>query len=93
MPRLSSRIPFKISASGYGVHLVYVHDLEEAPVPAFAAVEERVKQEWLDERRRELRDEYVNEVLTSYEVVFEDLPPEEHGQAEQRAEARPKTNE
>ena len=39
--------------SGYGVHLVYVHDHAESPAPEFAAVEERVKQDWLDDKRRE----------------------------------------
>jgi hypothetical protein len=76
--------------SGYGVHLVYVHDLEAAPAPEFAVVQERVEQDWMDERRRELQDKYVNEVLASYEVVFEDLPPE---QAEQQAEVRPETSQ
>ncbi len=76
--------------SGYGVHLVYVHDLEEAPRPEFPAVQERVKQDWMDERRRELEDKYVNEVLASYEVVFEDMPPEP---PEQQAEVRPETSQ
>ena len=76
--------------SGYGMHLVYVHHLEEAPAPQFAAVQERVKQDWMDERRRELRDEYVNEVLASYEVVLEEVPPEE---AKQQAEVGPETSE
>jgi parvulin-like peptidyl-prolyl isomerase len=75
--------------SGYGVHLVYVHDLEEAPRPEFAEVQERVEQDWMYERRQELQDKYVNEVLGNYEVVFEDMPPE---QAEQ-AEVRPETSE
>ncbi len=76
--------------SGYGVHLVYVHDLEKAPRPEFAAVQERVEQDWMYERRQELQDKYVNEVLSNYEVVFEDMPPE---QAEQQAEVRPETSE
>ncbi len=75
--------------SGYGVHLVYVHHLEEAPRPEFAEVQERVEQDWMYERRQELQDKYVNEVLGNYEVVFEDMPPE---QAEQ-AEVRPETSE
>ena len=60
--------------SGYGVHLVYVHDLEEAPMAEFSAVEEQVKADWLDDKRRELQDAYVDEVLGRYEVVFEDAP-------------------
>ncbi len=76
--------------SGYGVHLVYVHHLEEAPRPAFAEVQERVKQDWMYERRQELQDKYVNEVVGNYEVVFEDMAPEE---AKQQAEVRPETSE
>jgi peptidyl-prolyl cis-trans isomerase C len=76
--------------SGYGVHLVYVHDHAESPAPEFAAVEERVKQDWLDDKRRELQGKFVSDVLASYEVVFEDLPDET---PEQGAEAEPETSE
>jgi peptidyl-prolyl cis-trans isomerase C len=76
--------------SGYGVHLVYVHDLEEAPMPEFSAVQEQVKQDWVDERRRELQEQYVNEVLARYEVVFEE-PPDQP--AEPQGEARAETAE
>jgi len=71
--------------SGYGVHLVYVHDLEDAPLPEFSEVEAQVKQDWVDERRRELEEQYVNEVMGRYEVVFEEPPAET---AEQTTEAR-----
>ena len=62
--------------SGYGVHLVYVHHLGAAPAPDFEMVQDEVKQKWMDEKRRELQDRYINEVLAGYEVVFEDLPDE-----------------
>jgi hypothetical protein len=75
--------------SGYGVHLVYVHDHAESPAPEFAAVEERVKQDWLDAKRRELQEKFVSDVLASYEVVFEELPDET---PEQGAEAEPETS-
>ena len=65
--------------SGYGVHLVYVHSLEKSPAPEFASVEERVKLDWLDDKRKEFQEAYVDEVLSRYEVVFEDLPPEQAG--------------
>jgi len=61
--------------SGYGVHLVFVHHLEESPMPEFAAVRDLVKQDWMDEKRREFQDAYVEEVLSRYEVVFEESPP------------------
>ena len=74
--------------SGYGVHLVYVHALEDAPLPEFSEVEEQVKQDWIDERRREIEEQYIDEVMGRYEVVFEELPPEAAtSPAEARAEA------
>jgi len=57
--------------SGYGVHLVYVHEHETNKMPEFEAVKERVQQEWLDKRQRELQDEFVSTVVSSYDVVFE----------------------
>jgi hypothetical protein len=62
--------------SGYGVHLVYVHHLEESPQPEFTAVRDLVKQDWMDEKRREFQDAYIEEVLARYEVVFEESPSE-----------------
>jgi hypothetical protein len=59
-------------------------------MPEFSAVQEQVKQDWVDERRRELQEQYVNEVLSRYEVVFEELPAET---AEPQAEARAETAE
>jgi peptidyl-prolyl cis-trans isomerase C len=70
--------------SGYGVHLVYVHHLGKAPAPEFEMVKNEVKQQWMDEKRRELQEDYINEVLAGYEVVFEDVadePADEQGQA------------
>ena len=75
--------------SGYGVHLVYVHDHVESPAPEFAAVQEMVKQDWLDDKRRELQEKFVSDVLANYEVVFEELPDET---AEQGAAAGPETS-
>jgi hypothetical protein len=74
--------------SGYGVHLVYVHQLVESPAPDFADVQERVKQEWLEAKRRELQEQYVKDVIDSYDVVFEDLPdpaPDEETETPQEA--------
>jgi len=61
--------------SGYGVHLVYVDHIEESPLPEFALVRVLVKQDWMDEKRREFQDVYIEEVLARYEVVFDESPP------------------
>ena len=57
--------------SGYGVHLVYIHDRIEPPMPAFEAVEDQLRQDWVNERRREMADTFFTELLDSYEVVIE----------------------
>ncbi len=63
--------------SGYGVHLVYVHHREDARDPEFAAVRERVAQDWDDERRQELNDEFYAQLRARYTVVVDDEPSSE----------------
>jgi len=63
--------------SGYGVHLVYVHHIDTPPAPDFAAVEAQVRQEWMDLKRRELEEETIDQILSSYEIVFEEAPEED----------------
>ena len=36
--------------SGYGTHLVYIHNVVEPPAPVFADVQERVTQDWTIDR-------------------------------------------
>jgi hypothetical protein len=62
--------------SGYGVHLVYVHHLGKAPAPEFEMVKDEVKQQWMDEKRRELQEVYINQVLADYTVEYEDAADE-----------------
>jgi hypothetical protein len=58
--------------SGYGVHLVYVHERETFPEPAFANVRDRVAEDWMEAKRAELNDEYRERLLEKYTVVIED---------------------
>jgi len=57
--------------SGYGTHLVYVEALTESPAPELAEVEERVRQDWVDENRTRITTEYFDELLARYEVIIE----------------------
>ena len=63
--------------SGYGVHLVYVHQHQEAPLPTFSQVEERVRQDWEDERRQDLNEQFIAGLLARYNVIIEGEPPDE----------------
>jgi hypothetical protein len=60
--------------SGYGVHLVYVHDRLQAPPPSFETVRDRVGQDLQAETRQEFNDEYFANLLARYEVIIEDEP-------------------
>jgi len=61
--------------SGFGVHLVYVSDINESPPPAFAEVRERVIADWSLDRGEELNDKFYDSLREQYTVVIEE--PEE----------------
>jgi parvulin-like peptidyl-prolyl isomerase len=58
--------------SGYGTHLVYVHDRQESEPPAFTEVEEQVRQDWENEKREQLNDQYIASLMGRYDVTIED---------------------
>jgi peptidyl-prolyl cis-trans isomerase C len=57
--------------SGYGTHLVYVHGIHEFPDPVFSEVREQVTQDWIDENRKTITDQYFAGLLARYDVVIE----------------------
>lgn len=57
--------------SGYGVHVLYLHDRVEPPMPSFAAVEDDVREDWTTKKRRELSEEFFAGLLDRYEVIIE----------------------
>jgi hypothetical protein len=57
--------------SGYGTHLVYVDALEIFSTPPLDEVRDRVTQDWVDENRRKITDEYFADLLAQYDVVIE----------------------
>ena len=60
--------------SGYGTHLVYVEAITEFPTPPLDEVRERVTQDWVDENRRRITDQYFADVLAQYDVVIDGAP-------------------
>ena len=58
--------------SGYGVHLVYISSISEPPAPEFAALRERVVQDWTMERGEELNDKFYASLREQYTVVIEE---------------------
>jgi hypothetical protein len=57
--------------SGYGVHLVYIHEHRVSPPPQCAEVVDQVREDLEDEKRRQLNDEFLASLLDRYKVVIE----------------------
>jgi peptidyl-prolyl cis-trans isomerase C len=62
--------------SGYGTHLVYVHDHQKTAPPDFVDVEEQVRQEWESDKREELNEQVVDSMIARYDVIIEDAAEE-----------------
>ena len=59
--------------SGYGAHLVMISDVLRPPVPAFEAVEERVREEWFKTQIDEMSDRFVDNLIARYEIDVEEV--------------------
>ncbi len=58
--------------SGYGVHLVYVHERSQSPLPDFTQVQVRALEDLQDERRHAFNEEQYAALLARYNVVIQD---------------------
>ena len=61
--------------SGYGVHLVFVHDRLSPALPDLAEVREEVRRELLDARREESVRKFYEALLRRYTVTVEKAAP------------------
>ena len=59
--------------SGYGLHLVIIEKFTPARDPELDEVRERVKIEWLEQRRRSTTDELYDRLAENYEIEIESL--------------------
>jgi len=73
--------------SGYGTHVVYVHDHQEAEPPAFAEAEVQVRQEWESDKRKQLNEQFVASMIARYDVTIEDVAVDKKP-GEQKEEAK-----
>jgi len=60
--------------SGYGVHLVYVYDFQEAAPPVLENVQDRVLEDWHAIKRDEFNAEFLESLKGRYEIIIEELP-------------------
>jgi hypothetical protein len=58
-------------ASGYGVHLVLLHERAEGRVPSLEEARETVRREWTEARRKQANDEFFAKLLGRYQVTVE----------------------
>lgn len=58
--------------SGYGTHLVYIHDRREMDPPTLTEVEEQVMQDWENDEREKLNEQFINSLMARYDVTIED---------------------
>ena len=57
--------------SGYGTHLVYIHEYSAAPKPVFEDVSGQVAVDWMEAKRKELNDTFTEQLIGLYEVTIE----------------------
>jgi hypothetical protein len=58
--------------SGYGTHLVFIHQKTVQPMPEFEGIMEVVREDWLADKRGELNDQFIEALLDRYTVVIEE---------------------
>ena len=73
--------------SGYGTHLVYVHDRRESEPPRFEDVEVQVRQDWENDKRGQLNEQFIASLMGRYDVTIEDaVTGENHGVREEKSQ-------
>jgi hypothetical protein len=68
--------------SGYGTHVVWVDAHTEFPIPPLDEIRDRVTQDWVDDNRRKITEDYFAELLGRYEVVVEGRSEDEESAVE-----------
>jgi len=71
--------------SGYGVHLVYVHNIIEPPAPVFAELRERVALDWETARGIELNQKFYANLRDQYTIIIEQPEQDDKVTAEQES--------
>jgi peptidyl-prolyl cis-trans isomerase C len=60
--------------SGYGLHLVYVHDRVESRLPELEEVRDEVLRDLMTERREKINTAAYGEIKSKYRILVEDMP-------------------
>ena len=60
--------------SAYGLHAVYIHERQDEKIPAFEAVAEQVKNDWMSAKRNQNTQKVYGDIRSRYRVLVEGLP-------------------
>lgn len=60
--------------SGYGVHLVYVYDVQEGAPPVLTEVKAKVLEAWHEEQSEQFNAELLENLKSRYDIVIDELP-------------------
>jgi hypothetical protein len=68
--------------SGFGVHLVFVVKWTNSRLPSLAEVQDQVRREWLNQKRKEATDQLYGSLLKRYTVKIEPLERQKTAQVQ-----------
>jgi hypothetical protein len=71
--------------SGYGLHLVYVHDRSDSRLPELEEVRSEVIRDLMSERREKVNAAAYGEIKSKYRILVEDMPYREDGKPVEEA--------
>jgi hypothetical protein len=57
--------------SGYGLHAVYVYDIEESYLPEWDQIKDKILMDMLLDERKAVKDQYYTEILRQYQLVYQ----------------------
>ncbi len=58
--------------SGFGTHLVFVNEIISPPVPPFDEIKARVLEDWIEQKRESLNEEFYEALEDYYTIIVED---------------------
>ena len=58
--------------SGYGTHIVYVHEVIRATSPDFEVVRETVREVWTAEQVEQLSERFIADIVARYDIEVEE---------------------
>ncbi len=58
--------------SGFGTHLVFVNEIVSPPVPPFDEIKARVLEDWIEQKRESLNEEFYEALEDYYTIIIED---------------------